>query len=207
MLPSEYPQLTSYPTLKHVLGKQLDMMFVDIRCMLKAPFPECATGFNLSIASILLNIIAGFSRRLYRPSGSPNDSDRFKSMLIDYFPWVDPDLQPVKGANLLYYSLRNPLTHELGIKGKEKVVVSKNGKSTDKEIYELENNEHKPLWCSYPVAYVNLYNENFEWNVSVPGLYWATHRLLHNLLNDQSHISEADKRMKQIIKKINKNRN
>ena len=201
MLPSEYPELVKYPTLKYVSKKQLDMIFVDIRCMLKAPIPGCNAGFNLTIASILLNLFSGFSRRLYRPSGSPNDNERFKSMLKDFFPWENSKLEPEDGADLLYHSLRNPLTHELGMKGKEKVIVAKSGRTPDEKIEELENSESKPPWLSPPIVHVNLYNQYFEWHVSVTSLYWATHRLLHNLLNDEKHALKAEKRLKKLLEK------
>jgi hypothetical protein len=200
MLPSEYPQIASCPALKHAFEKQVDMLFIDLRCMLKAPMAGCVSGFNLSIATIQLNLLSGFSRRLYRPSGSPNDNDRFKNMLIEFFPWENPQLCPEDGADLLYSSLRNPLTHELGIKGKEKVVVSKNGRSTDASIDELENSENKPSWLSCPVSHVNLYHDYFEWHVSVTSLYWAIHRLLNNLLADETHRSKSEQRMKKLLK-------
>ena len=201
MLPSEYPELAKYPTIKYVFEKQLDMFFVDLRCMLKSPYPGCNAGYNLTIASMLLNIIAGFSRRLYRPPNPMNDSQRFKSMLVAFFPWENPDLKPEDGAKLLYHSLRNPLTHELGIKGEEKVAVSKSGRSSDEEIDELENNEAKPSWLQPPLKMVNLYEQYFEWHVSVTSLFWATHRLLHNLLRDEKHMCEAEKRFNQILKR------
>ena len=122
-------------------------------------------------------------------------------MLLDFFPWENPNLLPEDGANLLYHSLRNPLTHELGVKGEEKVAVLKSGRSSDKEIEELENSETKPSWLPPPLIKVNLYGEHFEWSVFVTSLFWATHRLLHNLLKDEKHMCEADKRLDQILKR------
>ncbi|MEW8385336.1 MAG: hypothetical protein AB2704_26045 [Candidatus Thiodiazotropha taylori] len=202
MLPSELPQLEDYPNLKYVLANQVDMLFVDLRCLLKAPLPGCTSGFNLSIASLLLNIISGFSRRLYRPANSKKDGDRFKDMLVSYFPWENPNLMPMDGAELLYHSLRNPLTHELGIKGRDKVVVSTNGILTDCDIQELENSEVKPPYISCPVTHLNLYKNYFEWHVSVPSMYWATHRLLHNLINDHVNSQATEKRMKKLLLKV-----
>ncbi len=201
MLPSESPELAKYPKIKYVFEKQVDMFFVDLRCMLKSPYPGCNAGYNLTIASMLLNIIAGFSRRLYRPPESMDDNQRFKSMLVDFFHWENPYIKPEDGANLLYRSLRNPLTHELGIKGEEKVIVSKSGRSSDEEIEELENNEAKPSWIQPPLKRVNLYEQYFEWHVSVTSLYWATHRLLHNLLRDDKHVLKAERRLNQILER------
>jgi hypothetical protein len=182
--------------------------------MLKAPLPGCTVGFNLSIATMVLNLLTGFSRRLYRPSTSQTDSKRFENMLVSFFPWKEMMLnrnltenpnclvpESNKGAELLYNAVRNPLTHELGIKGKEEIHIVKERSFTDEDIVKLEDSKTLPAWASPAVFQLVVGNTHSEWRLSIGGLYWGTHRLLHKLLSDVEHASKAEKRLKEIIKR------
>jgi hypothetical protein len=202
MLPSQYPEVNSYPTIKYVCEKQVDMLFNDIRCLLKAPLPGCTVGFNLTIATMILNLLSGFSRRFYRPSGNPTDSERFKNMIINFLPWDNSSVDINTCADVLYSAVRNPLIHELGIKGDKKVVIYKSGKLSDAEIKELEDSLIKPSWL--PEIIINMSYDKFtsEWLISVGAIYWGVHRLLHNLLANSEHALRAEARLKEIIKSI-----
>ena len=202
MLPSQYLEVNSYPTIKYVCEKQVDMLFNDIRCLLKAPLPGCSVGFNLTIATMILNLLSGFSRRFYRPSGNPTDSERFKNMITIFLPWDNSGVDIDTCADVLYSAVRNPLIHELGIKGDKKVVIYKSGKLSDAEIKELEDSLIKPSWL--PKIIIKMPYDKFtsEWMISVGALYWGVHRLLHNLLANSEHAPRAEARLKKIIKSI-----
>jgi len=202
MLPSEYPEIANYPTIKYVFEKQVEMLFNDLRCMLKSPLPGCAAGYNLSIVTMILNLYTGFSRRLYRPIGVLVDRERFVRMLIDFFPWDNSMPNPEECSKMLYASVRNPLTHELGIKGNERVNIYKNGRSSDNEIRQLEENVEKPQWLGQIIMRTSASNSSTEWHVSVTGLYWATHRLLHNLLADEKNALRAEQKLLRIVGRI-----
>jgi hypothetical protein len=202
MLPSEYPEIANYPTIKYVFEKQVDMLFNDLRCMLKSPLPGCAAGYNLTIVIMILNLYSGFSRRLYRPIGVHVDNERFVQMLIDFFPWDNSMPNPEECSKMLYTSVRNPLTHELGIKGSERVKIYKNGRSSDNEILQLEENVEKPQWLGQIIMRITA-DSSTEWLVSVTGLYWATHRLLHNLLADEGNALRAEQRLLRIVLRQN----
>jgi hypothetical protein len=102
----------------------------------------------------------------------------------------------------LYSAVRNPLIHELGIKGDKKVVIYKSGKLSDAEIKELEDSLIKPSWL--PEIIINMSYDKFtsEWLISVGAIYWGVHRLLHNLLANSEHALRAEARLKEIIKSI-----
>lgn len=203
MLPSKYPEVNNYPAIKYIFSKQIDMLFNDLRCMFKSPLPGCGAGYNLSIGIVILSIFAGFSRKLYRPSKSLNDNERFISMLSDFFPWVeDFSPNPRECSELLYVAVRNPLIHNLGLDNKSKykgIILIKSGKSSDEEIAQLEDSVSSPSWL--PVNVITYAEELSEYHVSVTGLYWGLHRLLHNLLSDSDHALKAEEQFKQKIKK------
>ncbi|MCK5236251.1 MAG: hypothetical protein KAR06_04620 [Deltaproteobacteria bacterium] len=200
MLPSEYYEIESYPNIKHVFEKQLDMLFNDLRCMLKSPLPGCSSGYNLSITMIILNLFSGFSRRLFRPNARLVDNERYILMLEEFFPWDGETLSPTDCSEMLYGAVRNPLTHELGIKGKYKVNLIKNGRSSDNEIKELEDSLLKPTWLPQIFSNVLICQDLYEKHISITGLYWGTHRLLHKLLADTNHASRAEAGFKKIIR-------
>ncbi|MGR9117681.1 MAG: hypothetical protein ACU85E_18235 [Gammaproteobacteria bacterium] len=204
MLPSQITGIEKYPALKYVFEKQLDRSFVELRCLLQAPFDGCPTGMPLTTASILVNFISGFSRRLYRPEDSPNDGERFKKMLIEFFPWCNDELNKAEAADLLYYSLRNPLTHELGIKGKNVVYVVQSGKLSPEEVDELESSSSKPEYLPPPIAYVEVSRDRHEWHVSVTSLYWAVYVMLKSLINCELHAINANARLQKLLNKSNR---
>jgi hypothetical protein len=201
MLPSQYPEVNSYPAIKHVCEKQVDMLFNDIRCLLKAPLPGCTVGFNLTIATMILNLLSGFSRRFYRPLENPNDGRRFKDMIITFLPWDKSGIDVGTFADVLYGAVRNPLIHELGIKGDKKVVIYKSGKLTDDEIKELEDSLIKPSWLPEMIIKRSYDKFTSEWLISVGALYWGVHRLLHNLISNSEHGPRAEASLKKIIQR------
>jgi len=105
-------------------------------------------------------------------------------LIEDYFP--SNPLGPAETAKALYAVVRNPLTHALGV-SENRVLVAKD-RLTAEQITELEEATKRPAWCPPPVS-----RADGVYTVDARGLYWAFHRLLHNLFAAPQHVGLADR--------------
>jgi hypothetical protein len=106
------------PRVRGLIERVEEHYLRDVHAMLRLPVPgsEIYAGCNFAIAQVLGAVVSGVSVTLYKHSGGKGE--RFKQMLVDYYPWSEEPL-PVhdreQTAAMIYSLVRNPLTHDLGI--------------------------------------------------------------------------------------------
>lgn len=203
MLPSEFPEIQVYPQLKRLLTHQVDMQFVDLRCLLELPRIQGEGGCNFAAATVLFNIIAGSSVCFYdaKPEGLTNRGDRgrrFVGILNDFYPWIEEIVAKNVAVSSLYQSARNPLAHSLGIDTpnsnmKAKQVFLKKWPLTANQIQELEDSVNRPPWAEGTIVHIRrLQSRGEQVAISIPALYWGVHRMLHTLFADQTQVKNAE---------------
>src|SRR6266446_4256412 len=120
MLPSEYPEVQAWDSLRRLLAEHVDMQFIDLRTMLRLPMAGLAGGCNFAAASFLFNIIAGSSVCFYKTNEQAftekrDRSQRFRMVLTDFYPWHGELVDKGEAIEILYEAARNPLAHSLGL--------------------------------------------------------------------------------------------
>jgi len=204
--PSGLPEIQDYPYIVSFLVNQVDMLFSDLRCLLLFPCVVLDTGFNLTAASLLFNILAGISVCFHNPSlpaltdhRSHPRGTKFKELLEEYYPWEGEPLAPAEAIDVLYAKARNPLAHSLGLDSPtshdpSKVYIGKHF-LTEEEIMRLESSQQRPKGLRPTV-----YKQNSDFVISVPTLYWGTWRLLQKLFRDKDQMKRAEEFLKQLDK-------
>ena len=99
-------------SIRDFVATHVDMQFADVHAMLRLPLTDggLKAGCNFACVSTLCGLIAGASTIFYSQTGS--NSERFKGVLNDYYPWR---MQPIGGVSqteavaALYSDYRNPL--------------------------------------------------------------------------------------------------
>jgi len=93
---------------------------------------------------------------------------------------------------VLYYFVRNPLVHNLGIddprrpkKDIRRIPIRKK-RLTDRELVELETAHTPPAWAGLAIR-----REGRRWNLYVSALYWGTFHLLRRLTERPKHMIHA----------------
>lgn len=91
MNPSEFSEVKGYPEIINFLKFQVDMLFEDLRTLLRLPSYDLKAGCNFTVAAMLFNIIAGVSVCFYEASTKAiiqrrDRNSRFKNLLINYYP-------------------------------------------------------------------------------------------------------------------------
>jgi hypothetical protein len=198
--PSEIAGLAAYPAVLCLFQEHIDMQFADVRVWMRFPMnPEFQEGFNLATASRLMEMVSGLSVILYedpdpkvRPATEPKDRGaRFQHLLAECWPH-DPATDPPKDivAQILYYFTRNSLTHALGLRqpGEPQILIVK-APLTPAQIERLEREPSLPEFVpGRPLQVMGLN----AYRIEVRGLYWATYRLVENLIATPSHVRAAE---------------
>ena len=179
------------------------MQFIDLRTLLRLPQSGLEGGCNFTAASVLFNLIAGSSVCFYNPSKDVlgkrgNRGDRFKGLLMEFYPWQEELMSKDEGIEVLYKSARNPLAHSLGLDapsnespGRE--VRLQKVPLDESQVYELENSFTRPVWTPPTIASKGrLASGAIEIVISVPALYWGVHRMLQTLFSASTHTSRAN---------------
>ena len=120
---SNFPPLRAYPNVQRLVRGQLDMQLEDAKTLLQLPRPVDGLpgGCNLTLASLLFNIVGGASYLFYDASMEDIEKKRgsgrrFKRVLAKHYPFDEDDVRPAsEAARLLYEEARNPLAHMLGV--------------------------------------------------------------------------------------------
>ena len=123
---SDIPELQNYPNVSDFVEKHLSMQFGDVRSMLRLPLPErgIEDGCNFAVATVLCSLISGISESLFMPQNPIQENCKrekewigsgqtFKQLMRNFYPWESGEKKKKK-TDVLYYFLRNPLTHALG---------------------------------------------------------------------------------------------
>lgn len=204
MLPSEYPEVQSYPHLKRLLQNQVDPQIIDLRTLLCLPQPGLESNCSFTAAGVLLNLIAGISVCFFDASIQAlhrrgDRGTRFKEVLRKFYPWHEEPLAKEECVQALYNAARNPLIHSLGLDDPptaspgRQVVFLKKRPLTEAEVQELEDASSRPLWVSSTIVHhLPLAYGSIEVAISVPALYWGVHRLLQALFADATQAKAAN---------------
>jgi hypothetical protein len=191
-LPSAFPEVAPYPTLKRLLTEQVDMQFADLRVLLRLPQNDIAphVGCNFTAAAAIANQISGFSiwlfhtryaqqlRRCEKKRRDPLSGKRFHGFVRAYYPRLSGEPTHDTIAKKLYQA-RNLLSHNLGISDvgrkprRQEILIGKpDPPMSAEDIVDLE------LEAQYPGTGVPVRREGTRIRLSVPGLYWALGRML-----------------------------
>jgi hypothetical protein len=197
MNPSEFPQLAKYRAVERFFRKHLDMQFGDVCTLMKLPRPGqgLPAGCNFVVAAALANLIGGFAEVLYAAPPSMNGSHqsgaRLQALLKDLYPWQRGERRSAK-AKALYYFVRNPLIHNLGIddprrpKKEMRRIPIRKRRLTHRQLIELETAKTPPAWVGLAVRRVDR-----RWNIYVPALYWGVFHLLRRITEQPRHMRHA----------------
>lgn len=199
MNPSEFPEVKSYTAIFKILQTQVDMLFNDIRTMLKQPLSESDGGCNFAAANFICDIISGISVILYKPDEGLGD-DRSEELMQNYYPWDKEDITSAKGYKIIH-STRNAITHRLGLKkipgSKEIPVGIKKSQLTVSEINELENLFEPRPWYGRKTIEVEA---DGSYSIIVMGFYRGLLEMLKKLFEDKNQMQKTDKFWGNIIK-------
>jgi hypothetical protein len=195
--PSEFPELKQYRAVERFFRNHLDMQFSDVRTLMKLPRPRQGfpAGCNFTAAAALANLIGGFAEVLYAAPPSidhPHQSGaRLKALLKEFYPWQPGERRSAK-SKVLYYFVRNPLVHNLGIddprrpKKEMRRILIRKRPLTDRQLDILERANIPPVWAGFAVRRVDS-----RWNIYVPALYWGVFHLLRRLTEQPRHMRHA----------------
>jgi hypothetical protein len=191
--------------VKIFLRDHVDMQFHDVHVLLRLPMHEQGldAGCNFAAANVLLALIGGMSRVLYKTK-LRGDENHFKGVLKDYYPWGDELKTPLigdsvtqeEGADILYEVVRNPLVHELGIVDRNKkdrckvrntyidrILIKKHKTGlSEEQIEDIECSLTRPsivpntIVLKFPDE-----NGNNTVDILVAALYWGVRRMAENL--------------------------
>lgn len=197
MNPSEFPELLKYRPVQRFFTNHLDMQFSDVRTLMKLPKPGqgLPAGCNFIAAAALANLIGGFAEVLYAAQPSMNglhqSGARLQALLKELYPWQPGERRSAK-AKVLYYFVRNPLIHNLGIddprrpKKEMRRIPIRKRRLTDRQVAALETANTPPAWAGLAVRQVDR-----RWNIYVPALYWGVFHLLRRLTEQPKHMRHA----------------
>jgi hypothetical protein len=195
LLPSQFPEVQGYPHLLKMLQDAVDLHFDDLRTILQLPTAGLNAGCNFTAAARLFDLISGASVLFYRTSPKKarevyGSGEKFRRLLRDRFPWADiePAVPRVDAIKVLYDWSRNLLAHSLGIDdGSQAVVLIDKAPMSIERVNELETSSVLPTWTAPAVRL-----RNGDYVVSVSGLYWGVHRMLHSVFGDATSIGQAE---------------
>jgi hypothetical protein len=212
MNPSQFQQIQAYPHIKGQIASTIDLFISDVRSILQLPLhiiremtPRQGVtlialegGCNFLSCTAMLDIIAGISVCLYFRNSrigfeTDNDrGDRFRDLLVSYYPWNFETLDSMDVSRVLWKYLRNPLVHNLGILPFRGTTVSNininriqiNKSPMDyQEVIQLES-------ISRPMELSSAFDlDHSIFNVNIPPLYWGLHQLLRNLFSDATQMN------------------
>ncbi len=202
MLLHEIPELGRYPNVSDFVENHLSMQFGDVRAMLRLPLPEydIAPGCNFAAAAVLCNLIGGISESFFMPTNPVqencqgerewiNSGQAFKQLLRNSYPWERGEKKRKK-TDVLYYFLRNPLIHTLGVKRRDsyQIQVIKNPLRNE-QIEEVEESPAWPDWLP-----LGLSRSGEKWKLHAGGFYRGVFHMFWNLAKNERQMRQAEKR-------------
>ena len=194
---------TTPPRVRRLIDRIEILSFSDVHSMLRLPLHHyrVGAGCNFAIAHVLMAVIGGVSTTLYRHTG--HVGERFKGVLVDYFPWdLEPtgSVPPANASEIIYEVFRNPITHDLGLDVKKKsaglqVKIKRMKTSTragrdrgltERQIEKLEAS------ASRPRASATVTVASHKKVLFVEPLYWGVRRMIERLAADAPRIHTAE---------------
>jgi hypothetical protein len=150
-----------------------------------------------------MNAVSGISVVLYEPPADGRDTGRkFKGVLRDFYPW---DVEPSgsincasEGANVLYETFRNPLTHAFGFQAPEppgRLSITRLGPSPlrDDELEALESSPVRPTSTALRGAGTLIRDKDTQaLDLNAESLYWGVRELLRRLTADHARMELAE---------------
>jgi hypothetical protein len=198
MNPSEFPEVKPYPSIVKFLQKNVDMLFADMRSMLKHPLREGEGGCNFALFNFICDVISGISITLYKPEelckvylgkkGRPTD---FATELMkEHYPWEEEGITPEEKDRVVkvIWNVRHSLTHRIGIAlPQEKgVSIDKPPRGcTDDKIEKLED-------LSKQIEIKAIKEVGDLVHVNVLGFYRGLHKMLRNLCKNEKQMQRAN---------------
>ena len=188
-----------FPTVARFLDRHVEMQFADLRVMLQLPWGEFNAGCNFAAATVMLNLLSGFSVCLFEASKEALEhtarrGPRFKSCLQQYYPWNGEECSSEQASQWLYQIFRNPLVHSLGVLYPLRTQWSgiKKWPLSLADILEMESGPQRPDWL--PLTFEISRSPSGETHIvlSCPSLYWGTWRVLEKLCKDFTQMSKAE---------------
>ena len=188
------------PTVRRLVERLEGLFFGDVHTMLRLPIPNYRlnAGCNFAIAQVLAAAISGVSVTLYSHTGGKGH--RFKSLLIDYYPWNrEPAsvITPQTGAETIYSIFRNPLTHDLGLDIEKKArtpTVKIKRLSTKNKTRGLPEKKIEQLEST-----MGRFNMSAALTIRsdatvllVEALYWGIRSMVETISRDQTRMAAAE---------------
>ena len=198
MLPSQFADLSAYPSISRFVQLHFDMQFDDIRGMMKLPRPRqgITGGCNFAAALGLCNLVAGAAVVLYeKPRGYPGTGNGFVALLMQFYPWSHGET-PQSRAEILYNLVRNPLAHSIGTgrtpgQRRSQIRIEKRA-LRERELRRLELATVRPAHLPTVVTFVGS-----EYRLSVISLYWGVIQLFRGLFRDTHQMTATQRRLQQ----------
>ena len=175
--------------------------------MLRLPKGTLRAGCNFATAMVLFNLISGASVCFLDASledlrKKSERGKRFKDLLNGYYPWHQEVVSPERAISILWQYARNPLAHTFGFHHPDEglQIGLMKSKLTDKKVRQVEEAAERPEWLPPTFLKVKqtsnggtkLRVSSADLYISVPTLYWGTHRMLHSLFADRHQAERAD---------------
>ena len=215
LLPSEYPEVVRWPSIRELLRIQVDMQFADLRTLLCLPRPDepgLGAGCNLTAATLAFNIIAGASVLFWESSVEAIErrgdrGPRFRALIEAKYPWSAHDVVDAEfGSELMWDWARSPLTRTLGI-GKSAHLFPGQPKA-DRGVWflkferglsgegsaELLSSYERPELLAATVA-----EEYGGYAIHVETLAWGVTRMLRDLFDEDVQASRADDTARRLL--------
>ena len=203
-----------YPLVYGFVFNHLRMQFEDIGAMLRLPMQAHGinNGCNFAAASVICNLISGVSVTIFQPvvfqepdkHGNMRmigSGKAFKEFLKAFYPDQSPKRRS-DVADVLYYQLRNPFAHALGVlgKGAYQLVISRapspsavtlSDGLTQADVKDIEESPQRP--GGIPIGVQGSGN---QWEIIVDFLYRDTLDMMVDLANDTTQMQKAEERFR-----------
>jgi hypothetical protein len=198
LTPSAVVEEGRHPATHRFLRHQVDMQVADLRVLFRLPIDvlDPDVGCNFTAATMMLNLISGFSRWFFHndeaveiaaqesKDGKPRSARRFIGFVKAYWPELPPEPSPRESAGRLY-AVRNSLSHDLGVgevsPGEEtlEIRLAKRAFALD-DIVAVERSS-----TNHPLTAPVIEERGDAYIVHLIGVYWALHQMLRNALIDR----------------------
>jgi len=163
-----------------------------VHTLFRLPMGELQDNCQFVIAQTLLSTIASASTTLYMIG--INDGERFRNVLIDYYPWETETVTRNEAAKILYEQFRCPIVHDAGVNlrggpDKAKVLrVIKNNEGLSEERIEFLESRDRPA----DLAPTLTERDDGVVVLRSEALYWGVRCMVERLTADRERMERAE---------------